>query len=267
MDVKAIFQGIADKMMVDFRDIQSQITHQGGRGGNWEQTLKEFLVKYLPKRYSIGSGQIIDSIGNVSGQCDIVIYDAFNCPLILVSDNHQIFPVEAVHCVIEVKSVLNATKIREGILSIKKIKQFDREEPIAGFLFAASSVYKGEVEWNINHEHDNTKFKIEAVAETWLRQSKDILPPHMMDGICVLSEGYVEHPKFPPEWGRERMYHGVQAVIDAIPSILLLFFSEILQQLEYRQTLKPFLVRYATRGEIGIVRPLTLERTLDDKES
>src|SRR5690349_19756662 len=114
MDVKNIFQGIANKMLVDFDEIQAQIVHNGVRGDQRERALRDFLTKYLPKKYSVGTGHVLDRTGKMSGQCDVVIYDSFNCPLILVEEGYQIFPVESVFAVIEVKSTFTATSIEEA---------------------------------------------------------------------------------------------------------------------------------------------------------
>ena len=113
LNVKQIFEGIANTMLTDFDQIQSQIGHAGERGEDRETVVRDFLAKYLPKKYAIGSGQIIDRYGGISRQCDIVIYDALNCPLLLVKEGYQIFPVEAVLGVVEVKSILNSRSLED----------------------------------------------------------------------------------------------------------------------------------------------------------
>ena len=85
MDAREIFWGISKKMTQDFESISSQIHHSGSKGEVREEILKRFLKDYLPKKYSVSSGEIIDIEGNVSNQCDVVIYDASNCPFILKS--------------------------------------------------------------------------------------------------------------------------------------------------------------------------------------
>jgi hypothetical protein len=122
MDIREIFQGIANKLLADFDQIQAQIEHSGERGGQRERALKAFLARYLPKKYTLGTGHIIDKTGNTSRQCDVVIYDDFNCPLLLAEEGYQLFPAEAVFGVIEVKSVLDASAIAQGVQAIQSVK-------------------------------------------------------------------------------------------------------------------------------------------------
>lgn len=76
MDLNEVFEAIGSSMLTAFDGISSQIPHPGGKGAEREGVLSSFLAQYLPTRYSISSGQIMDLEGNISRQCDIVIYDS-----------------------------------------------------------------------------------------------------------------------------------------------------------------------------------------------
>ena len=83
MDLKSLFDGISKQMIIDFESINRQnLTITGQKGSEREFTIATFLQKYLPKRYAISTGEIIDSKGLTSHQSDIVIYDPLNCPAI-----------------------------------------------------------------------------------------------------------------------------------------------------------------------------------------
>jgi hypothetical protein len=114
----------------------------GKRGDQREKALKAFLEKYLPKKFSLGTGNIIDSKGNISRQCDIVIYDSLNCPILYTENEYQLFPAEAVYAVIEVKSVLSALEIDNCIENIRSVKSLIRDKPISCFVFSYRSSYK-----------------------------------------------------------------------------------------------------------------------------
>lgn len=245
MRVKHIFQGIANKMLIDFDEIQEQIVHSGIRGGQREQTLRDFLAKYLPKRYSVGTGHVMDREGKMSSQCDIVVYDSFNCPLILVEEGYQIFPAEAVLAVIEVKSILDAGSMKEAVQNIQGVKSLHKDEPIAGCLFAYRTNYVSQL-------------TIETVAESYLKKGKDVLPSERIDLVCVLAEGLLRHYKGAPTWGKDITSNVVYVILEASPSTLLLFLSLLMGLLGERNTTVPSLVHYATDGELGIVRTLGL---------
>jgi hypothetical protein len=63
----------------------------------------DFLARYLPNRYAISSGIVIDSRGKTSDQIDIVIYDNQYTPTLLSQGSHRFITAESVYAVLEVK--------------------------------------------------------------------------------------------------------------------------------------------------------------------
>lgn len=103
---------IGSHMLVDFDHFQSQISHPEEKGSERESGLKSFLQTYLPERYGISNGEIVDTSNHASRQCDLIIYDRLNCPLLLAGKEYRIFPAEPVYAVVEVKSVLTAGELK-----------------------------------------------------------------------------------------------------------------------------------------------------------
>lgn len=85
----------------------STITHNGIMGEVNERHFINFLRKYLPLRYEVDSGIVIDSNGATSDQIDIVIFDRQYTPTLLDQQSHRFIPAEAVYCVLEVKPSIN----------------------------------------------------------------------------------------------------------------------------------------------------------------
>ncbi len=83
------------------------ITHDGVLGEVNEQHFIQFLRKYLPLRYGVDRGIVIDSNGSTSDQIDIVIFDRQYTPTLLDQQSHRFIPAEAVYCVLEVKPEIN----------------------------------------------------------------------------------------------------------------------------------------------------------------
>lgn len=83
--------------------------HLGLRGSHREQLCRDFLVDFLPKRYSVGRGMVFDSIGHLSRECDVVIWDDQNYPR-LNEKGHTLFFVNSVRSVIEIKSAWSASE-------------------------------------------------------------------------------------------------------------------------------------------------------------
>lgn len=89
-------------------ELSSQsITHAGTMGAVNEENFVNVLRKYLPNRYAIDTGIIIDSTGSTSHQIDVVIYDKQYTPTLLDQENHRYIPAEAVYAVFEVKPTVN----------------------------------------------------------------------------------------------------------------------------------------------------------------
>src|SRR5690348_6721942 len=127
MNLRNVFKAISEKFAAEFK-ISSQFKHPVGKGDNREAALREFLKEYLPKRYSVGRGEIISSGNIVSKQCDIVIYDAEFCPSLIVSEHHALYPLESVYGVIEVKSTLTAQDLDMAYENIRSVKELVRDE-------------------------------------------------------------------------------------------------------------------------------------------
>jgi len=123
--VTPYFSAVARALESEVFMINSLSTHQGVKGGANEQALINILERFLPKKYSIGTGIVIDRSGKQSRQCDIVIYDSFNYPEVFGQTSIKFFPVDFVYAVIEVKTNLDQNKMREACENIKSVKSLD----------------------------------------------------------------------------------------------------------------------------------------------
>ena len=121
VNARDIFKAISKGLQADFEK-SAAVTHSGGKGAIREGSLRNFLASYLPRRYAIGSGQIIQSGNRISRQCDIVIYDADHCPRLLADEQHSYFPIESVFGVVEVKSTLNSEELKAAFENIRSVK-------------------------------------------------------------------------------------------------------------------------------------------------
>jgi len=100
------------------------------------------LNYFIPDRYGIGSGVIVNSYGNQSKQWDIIIYDKDILPPFVFEMSRGMFPAETVLAVIEVKSKLTkaelikinskAQELFEEIFNIKYFLYKERFTPLIG---------------------------------------------------------------------------------------------------------------------------------------
>lgn len=124
MDMQAFFSSVEDTMLALYRQTRI-VRHNGDRGENREQDLRDFLCQHLPKKYGVTKGEIITPTGEHSHAADIIIFDAVNCP-VLYSNHTAVLPVEGVYGIIEIKSKLSKPEFQD---SIKKIERFKNLAP------------------------------------------------------------------------------------------------------------------------------------------
>lgn len=246
MDLAEIYEAIGQRMLTDFDHFQTQIKHSGDRGSEREAALKAFLMQYMPTKYSIGSGQIVDTEGNISHQCDIVIYDNFNCPLLLVGENAQIFTAESVYGVIEVKSVLNKTELINSCENISSVKRLIRKKngPIAGIIFAYRSSYR--------------EMPIEKTASLLQKYNREIPHTQYIDLLGILDSGVIAFETVSE--GLRSVYNMKTedrcflAYLQLETPVLLYFFWSLLELLFDQITQFPLYIHYSKSPSIGLVQ-------------
>jgi hypothetical protein len=101
------------------------LVHPGEYGTYREDLLKKFLRLYIPKRFGISSGFVITSKGDISHQCDIIVFDKEQTPIIQNMENQRFFPIETVLGVGEVKSTIRTIgELNSYLIKLSKLKTF-----------------------------------------------------------------------------------------------------------------------------------------------
>lgn len=102
-----VFSGIEDSLRLDLKREAVETTHDGTMGGNCEQHWRDLFRNHLPSRYGVAEAFVVDSLGHVSDQIDIVIYDTLYTPTLYGHDKIQYLPREAVYAAFEAKPVVS----------------------------------------------------------------------------------------------------------------------------------------------------------------
>ncbi len=210
-------------------------------GSEREEGLKAFFQAYLPARYTVSNGEIVDDSGQTSRQCDLVIYDRANCPLLLAGKAYRVFPVEPVFAVIEVKSVLTNSELDDAVEKIQSIKRLIRRNGlVAGVIFAYKSGRK--------------KDPIGEIASRLQELHANMGPRSYVDLVCVLDSGVIQlvnnegNSRIPPDWDTRQMIVWYEL---SIPP-LLWFYIHLLDLLDGQATSNPNYKQYASILEIGV---------------
>lgn len=99
---------------------------------NWSRVLAEFL----PGRYGVAKGQVMDADGNTSEQIDLLIYDTQYTPLLAKTSAGDLFvPAEAVYAVFEVKQQMDKPLMDYAgrkIASVRRLRRTSVPIPHAG---------------------------------------------------------------------------------------------------------------------------------------
>jgi len=90
------------------------IPHQETLGNIREILVRELFRPLLPPDIGIGTGQLIDMDGQYSRQTDIILFDKNLAPSAMMDESLGLFPVDSCLYVIEVKTTLNATTLKQA---------------------------------------------------------------------------------------------------------------------------------------------------------
>ncbi|MGO4660088.1 DUF6602 domain-containing protein [Ensifer sp. 2YAB10] len=102
-------------------------THRLSAGENREGIVREFLTAHLPKRFGISSGLVVSHEGIFSNQADVLIVGALNNVPLYGTSLNQLWTVESVFALIEVKTNLGPAELRDAIAKGRRFKQLRRQ--------------------------------------------------------------------------------------------------------------------------------------------
>ena len=136
--------------------------HPVAKGDVSEDAWRDFLKRFLPSRFSVISGFIIDAYDEVSKQIDCIIYDKVFTPTFWGESGYTYVPSEAVHAVFEIKPQVDKQYLRQTAEKIESVRVLHRtsapymasgrqEEPkplfhIIGGMLATKMQYKKGIE-------------------------------------------------------------------------------------------------------------------------
>jgi hypothetical protein len=101
--------------------------HHPSSGEGQESIVSNFLNNHLPERFGISTGFVIDTREQFSNQADLLIVDKMNNAPFYGKERNNIWPVEAVYALIEVKTNLNKSDIKDSVEKCKRFKSLKRE--------------------------------------------------------------------------------------------------------------------------------------------
>ncbi len=121
-------QGIFKILKNRFDYVNNSIGHSLTKGEENENEIRQLLVDFLPPKYGIGSGIIMDTEGNTSKQIDIIIYDK-ESPNYTLSSDSKLFLLDQVLAFIEIKTTYTTGEKGSLMSSLENIKSVAELKP------------------------------------------------------------------------------------------------------------------------------------------
>jgi len=103
--------------------VRRLVDHPGEKGAIVEEAVKSTLREVLPRRFSIGTGFVVNSAREQSAQMDAIIFDNESNKPVTLEGGVGLFPIECVYGVVEVKSVVNASAVRSYVKAISHLRK------------------------------------------------------------------------------------------------------------------------------------------------
>lgn len=155
--------------------------------GEWkESVLRDILSRTIPETARIGRGFILNQ-DHPSTQIDILVY-RHDTPVFFRDGNLVFIPPEGVLAVVEVKSIVNTTSLKEALLKLSRARQFVNSKANGSILFGLfcyeTNISGNESALNILKEVCSTEDKV-------------------IDLICLGSSTFIKWWNHKPNGGSE----------------------------------------------------------------
>jgi hypothetical protein len=106
----------------DIDSIRKIIEHKGEKGVRIERIVESLVRLFLPNRYSLRSGFLMDHQGNISPQQDIIVTDEHSLPRLFSDDIQILHPADSAVATIEVKTSLDKAGLKEAFSNIQNTR-------------------------------------------------------------------------------------------------------------------------------------------------
>ncbi|WP_278957049.1 DUF6602 domain-containing protein [Aquipseudomonas alcaligenes] len=216
------FEFVSQELLIKLAQIKSYITkHNPTIGVLTEEILRSFLKDHLPTLVSVEQGFIINAKGELSKQCDILIYDSLSySPLYRVNDI-VVIPSESVLAVIEVKTTINKSIFHKAIDYFKSFDYLPNAKTYL-FIFNSNSIKRiGGYFHSFKHEgsyqsfdHDTFQYlpdEITGINESYHLRKDSIITDRDMFGY---SSWFYEDSKGSEINALQHFYSSIRTVVD-----------------------------------------------------
>lgn len=205
--IEQYYRGIVQQLQAEVSSINNLFGHQGVKGEGNESVLRDLLTRFIPKKYSVGTGIVIDRTGKQSRQCDIVIYDTHQYPSLLSLSSTHLFPVDIVYATIEVKTTLDTDESQKALTNVASVKalsmvneQFQELVLTNGVVQATTYTPQPPLGFVFAYNSNTRNF---ATFKKWFTPKEDDQASSYPTMVGCLDQGIIRFTKLYPEAGNK----------------------------------------------------------------
>lgn len=127
-DISVFIKNLGEDLAIVFNRSSEQGIHPDEVGKAKEIKIQKSIEAMLPNGVGVGRGFVFDSYGNISNQCDFILYEKNLIPIFISNDNdeYSYYPCEGVIAVGEIKSTLNKESLNDSLSKLEKLKTMKR---------------------------------------------------------------------------------------------------------------------------------------------
>lgn len=127
--VEEYWAGVVQRLQAEVDVFARLIRHYPTQGQENEAALARLLRAFVPRRFGVGTGMVIDRHDHYSRQTDIVLFEQTDEPAILAQTTQLLHPIEGVRACIEVKTRLRADGADDCRLKKKALYELETATP------------------------------------------------------------------------------------------------------------------------------------------
>ncbi len=126
IDLRDLFRDVESELDARLGTARRNLVHPGAKGEITESEWRSLLSAYLPHRYSITKGFVVDSKGGISDEIDLIVHDRHFSPLLFHHATTCYIPAEAVYAVLEVKQELSKAMVEYAGSKAASVRRLNR---------------------------------------------------------------------------------------------------------------------------------------------
>jgi hypothetical protein len=137
-----LYENLQDRLAVDLKNARNANEDPNAKGEASEGTWHQLFTAYLPHRYRVMKGIIIDCNGEESDAIDVIIHDRQFTPAIYKQFGLPYVPAESVYAVFEAKQQIDKAHVEYAGAKASSVRRLHRTS--ATIPFAAGTYPKKE---------------------------------------------------------------------------------------------------------------------------